>query len=151
MNEQAPKVLVTGGAGYVGSVLVPHLLSEGFRVQVVDNLRQGGLGILPNFIHPNFQFAEVDILETRRLKELAADADMVVHLAAIVGYPACKKWPEEARRTNLGGTLSLLEAIPDTDLSRVATVELRVACEALRLDTDLSKVAMVELSQPHGR
>lgn len=107
------RVLVAGGAGYVGSVLVPHLLSSGFAVTVLDNLRQGGEGMLPNFIHPDFRFVEGDILETGRLRELTKGVEMVVHLAAIVGYPACKKWPEEARRTNVDGTRSLLSALED--------------------------------------
>ena len=109
-----PKVVVVGGAGYVGSVLVPHLLAQGFSVTVVDNLRQGGEGMLPNFIHPEFHFVEADILEARKLKELCKGAEMVVNLAAIVGYPACKKWPEEARRTNVDGVHSLLSALEDS-------------------------------------
>lgn len=109
-----PRVVVTGGAGYVGSVLVPHLLQSGFRVHVVDNLRHGGESMMGNFIHPGFTMTQMDILETARLRQECAGADLVVHLAAIVGYPACKKWPEEARRTNVDGTCSLLEAIPQS-------------------------------------
>lgn len=108
----APRIVVTGGAGYVGSVLVPHLLSEGFRVHVVDALRFGGEGLLPNFIHPRFSFTELDVLEHQKLREVMKDADAVVHLAALVGYPACKKWPDEARRANVDGTRSVLDAMP---------------------------------------
>ncbi len=106
------RIVVTGGAGYVGSVLVPHLLREGYRVHVVDNLRFGGEGMLPNFIHPNFTFSQLDVLEHAALKKVLAGADAVVHLAALVGYPACKKWPDEARRTNVDGTRSVLDAAP---------------------------------------
>lgn len=106
------KVVVTGGAGYVGSVLVPYLLGQGYRVHVVDNLRFGGESLLPNFIHPRFSFSQLDILDHARLREEMAGADAVVHLAALVGYPACKKWPEEARRTNVDGSRSVLEAAP---------------------------------------
>jgi nucleoside-diphosphate-sugar epimerase len=85
-------------------------------VHVVDNLRCGGEGILPNFIHPNFSFTEMDILDPGFKRELEG-AELVVHLAAIVGYPACKKWPDEARRTNLGGTRALIDALkPETRL-----------------------------------
>ncbi len=106
------RIVVTGGAGYVGSVLVPHLLAEGYRVHVVDNLRFGGEALVPNFIHPGFSFTQLDVLEHAALRRELAGADAVVHLAALVGYPACKKWPDEARRTNVDGTRSVLEAAP---------------------------------------
>jgi nucleoside-diphosphate-sugar epimerase len=106
------RIVVTGGAGFVGSVLVPHLLSEGYRVHVVDALRFGGEGLLPNFIHPNFSFAEADVLDAPRMRKELAGAHAVVHLAALVGYPICKKLPEEARRTNVGGAEVVLGEMP---------------------------------------
>ena len=54
------KVLVTGGAGYVGSPLVPALLAEGYAVKVLDNLTYGGFGLLQNFMNPNFEFIKGD-------------------------------------------------------------------------------------------
>ena len=57
------KVLVTGGAGYVGSVVVRQLLANGHRVHVVDNLMFGGQTMLPLFINPNFSFSKVDICD----------------------------------------------------------------------------------------
>ncbi len=112
MKDAGMKVVVTGGAGYVGSVLVPHLLQRGYRVHVVDNLRFGGEAMLPNFIHPAFSFRQGDVLDQVALRRDMADAGAVVHLAALVGYPACKKWPEEARRTNVDGAKSVLDSIP---------------------------------------
>jgi nucleoside-diphosphate-sugar epimerase len=106
------RIVVTGGAGFVGCVLVPHLLSEGYRVHVVDALRSGGEGLLPNFIHPNFSFAEADILDAARMRKELAGADAVVHLAALVGYPVCKKFPDEARRTNVEGMATVLGEMP---------------------------------------
>lgn len=105
------RIVVTGGAGYVGSVLVPHLLAEGYRVHVVDNLRFGGEGMLANFLHPAFSFAQVDVTDTAAMKRELAGVDAVVHLAALVGYPVCKKSPEEARRTNVDGTQNVLDLI----------------------------------------
>ena len=106
------KVVVTGGAGYVGSVLVPYLLQNGYEVHVVDNLRFGGEAMLPNFIHPRFHFHKLDVLEHAALREVMKGAEVVVHLAALVGYPACKKWPDEAKRVNVEGSRSVLEAAP---------------------------------------
>lgn len=106
------KIVVTGGAGYVGCVLIPHLLAHGYHVRVIDNLRFGGEGMLPNFIHPNFSFLEGDVLDHAMMRRELADADAVVHLAALVGYPICKKFPDEARRTNIDGTRSVLDATP---------------------------------------
>ncbi len=105
------KIVVTGGAGYVGCVLVPHLLAAGYEVRVIDNLRFGGEGMLPNFIHPKFSLLQGDVLDHAMLRRELADADAVVHLAALVGYPICKKFPEEARRTNVDGTRSVLDAM----------------------------------------
>ncbi len=108
----AHRIVVTGGAGFVGCVLVPHLLAEGYRVHVVDSLRFGGDGLLQNFIHPNFSFSEADVLDSARMRKELAGADTVVHLAAMVGYPICKKFPEEARRTNVGGAEVVLGQMP---------------------------------------
>lgn len=104
-------IVVTGGAGYVGSTLVPHLLAQGYRVTVLDNLRFGGEGMIPNFIEPGFRLVEMDILEHDRLRAEVSGADVVVHLAAMVGYPLCKKLPDEARRTNVDGTRALLDVM----------------------------------------
>ncbi len=116
------RIVVTGGAGYVGSVLVPHLLTQGYRVHVVDNLRFGGEGMLGNFIHPNFTFAVADVTDAAAMKRELAGADAVVHLATLVGYPACKKWPDEARATNVQGTQNVLDALrPETKLINFST------------------------------
>ncbi len=106
------KVVVTGGAGYVGSVLVPHLLQAGYAVHVVDNLRFGGDAMLGNFIYPNFKFTQGDVADFGLLKRVFADADAVVHLAALVGYPVCKKFPDEAQKTNMEGTQKVIDAMP---------------------------------------
>jgi len=102
------RILVTGGAGYVGSVLVPMLLHAGHHVRVVDSLLYGGEGLLPNFGHKHFEFAKGDIRDEGTVAMAYQDADAIIHLAAIVGYPACKKDPALAHQTNVLGT-QLLE------------------------------------------
>ncbi len=109
------KVVITGGAGYIGSTLVPILLGKGYRVHVIDNLTFGGQALIPHFLHPNFTFSEVDVRDRNSLINELSDAQVVIHLAALVGYPLCKKSPREAVDVNVQGARNVLElAPPDT-------------------------------------
>lgn len=104
------KVLVTGGAGYIGSTLVRHLLVNKYDVVVFDNLLQGGDGVLSFLGCPSYKFIKGDIRNISEVKEALNDVDYVVHLAAIVGEPACRKYPEEAKAINLDGTRNVFDA-----------------------------------------
>jgi nucleoside-diphosphate-sugar epimerase len=95
---------VTGGAGYIGSTLVPMLLEQGHQVAVFDALQHGIAPILSLFRDPRFSFARGDVRDRQALADFARDADAFVHLAAISGYPACEQAPDEARSTNVEGT-----------------------------------------------
>jgi nucleoside-diphosphate-sugar epimerase len=108
------KILVTGGAGYVGGTLVPLLLREGHDVLVLDSLLYGGAAILPLFGLPGFDFIRGDVCDPATLKRALRGADAVVHLSAIVGYPACKRDPELAVKVNLEAT-RLLNALREPD------------------------------------
>jgi len=94
------KILVSGGAGYIGSVVVRLLLSNGYQVRVIDNLRYGGETIIELMNDENFEFAKGDVRSQEDLTEALKNIDYVVHLAAIVGDPACAKEPDLARETN---------------------------------------------------
>ncbi len=83
------KVLVTGGAGYIGSVLLRLLLKEGYYVRVLDNLSFGGESIVELLNYDEFDFINGDIRNKDDLIKAMKDIDYVVHLAAIVGDPAC--------------------------------------------------------------
>ncbi len=93
MSEQK-HILVTGGAGYIGSLLSGELLRQGYLVTVVDELLFGGDSLVAYLNHPNFRFAKHDVWEPRTLRAALKDdwpvPDAVVHLAAIVGFPACQ-------------------------------------------------------------
>ncbi len=106
------RVVVTGGAGYVGCLVVRWLLGAGFRVHAIDNLMYGPAGILPLFVHPNFSFSKLDVLEHKLLLKELKGADAVIHLAGLVGYPLCKKHPELAVRVNVDGTRTVAEGMP---------------------------------------
>nr|HRC95141.1 SDR family NAD(P)-dependent oxidoreductase [Tenuifilaceae bacterium] len=98
------KVLVTGGAGYIGSVLVRQLLEHNYRVVVLDSLMYGGESLLDLFNNNNFDFVKGDIRREEDIAMAMKGVDFVVHLAAIVGDPACAKQPELAKSTNLDGS-----------------------------------------------
>ncbi|MBE0534075.1 MAG: NAD(P)-dependent oxidoreductase [Phycisphaerae bacterium] len=112
------KVLVTGGAGFIGSVLVRSLLADGHRVCVLDNLLYGGDGLLGVWSDPGFSFVRGDVRDSRTVEELLTDVDAVVHLAAVVGDPACARHPHLAQTVNLDASLSLLEACRDSGVFR---------------------------------
>jgi nucleoside-diphosphate-sugar epimerase len=102
------RVLVTGGAGYIGCVAVSKLLRAGHQVTVLDSLRKGGLGLLPCAANPRFRFVHGDVRDEQVVKQALSGVDVIVHMAAIVGFPACAKDPVMARTSNVDGTLNLI-------------------------------------------
>lgn len=107
-------VLLVGGAGYVGSVLARRLLAVGARVRVLDALYYGnGAAVAELVPQESFSFLRGDFCDTSTLTTALEGVTDVVHLAALVGDPICKKYPDEARRINQHGTIRLLEALGD--------------------------------------
>lgn len=88
------KVLITGGAGYLGSVMSEVLLSKGYSVTVLDNLIYKQLSITTFCHNKNFKFVYGDVRDSQLLSDLVETHDIIIPLAAIVGMPACKKDPE---------------------------------------------------------
>lgn len=103
------KILVTGGAGYVGSTLVPILLSAGHVIRVLDNLTHGGASLLAVWSDPAFEFRHGDVRDRQAVRSALSGMEAVVHLAAIVGDPACARDPDLAREVNLKASLALIE------------------------------------------
>jgi nucleoside-diphosphate-sugar epimerase len=103
------QILITGGAGYVGSTLTPLLLAAGHQVRVLDHLAHGGESLLGVWCHPGFEFIHGDIRDRTTMRNAVSGRDAVVHLAAVVGDPACSRQPDLAREINLDASLALIE------------------------------------------
>jgi len=101
------KILVTGGAGYIGSTLVPILLSSGHQVCVLDNLIYGGKSLLGVWPDPNFELYVGDVRNEQSVRTALKDVEVVIHLAAIVGDPACARQPDIARSINVDASIQL--------------------------------------------
>lgn len=112
------KVLVTGGAGYIGSVLVRQLLNKGYQVRAIDNLNFGGDALIDVMQHPNFEFLKGDVREADTVTKALEGIQAVAHLAAIVGDPACKKYSDDANTTNWDGSVALFNAAEAAGVKR---------------------------------
>ena len=108
------RVLVTGGAGYLGSILCEHLLAAGHRVTVLDNLMYGQVSLFHLCAHPAFGFVFGDARDDRVLATLLSEADAIIPLAAIVGAPACDRDPMLATSVNLDA-IRLLNRLRSSD------------------------------------
>ncbi len=110
------KVLITGGAGFIGSHLTEHLLAAGNSVRVLDNLSTGKRENLP--VHPQLEFMQGDIREQRLVSEAAHGMQAIVHLAAVASVQASVDDPTATHATNFDGTLNLLEAARQENIRR---------------------------------
>ena len=93
-------VLITGGAGYLGSVLAEVLINKGYKVTILDNLIYKQTSVAPFVYNPNFNFILGDVTDESTLKPLVESHDVIIPLAAIVGMPACKAQPELTVKVN---------------------------------------------------
>jgi nucleoside-diphosphate-sugar epimerase len=105
------KVLVTGGAGYLGSVLVPALLDRGFAVTVVDNFMYGQDSLAAVCYRPEFSVVRGDVRSIETMRPLVKSADIIIPLAALVGAPLCDRDPLAATSTNLTAIADMLELL----------------------------------------
>jgi nucleoside-diphosphate-sugar epimerase len=112
-------VLVVGGAGYIGSALVRKLLAANKKVRVMDSLVYGGGAIRDLLQHPNFQLQIGDCRKTQDLIAAVKDVDSIIHLAAIVGDPACELNPQISQEINYAATRMLIEVAKGHSVRRL--------------------------------
>ena len=116
--SDAHSILVTGGAGYVGSVLVPKLLDEGHRVKVMDLFIYGD-DVFQNYTsHPNLELIKGDIRDEDIVRRGVADTDTVIHLACISNDPSCDLDPELTKSINFDAFLPLMKLSKDSGVGR---------------------------------
>ena len=109
MQNDKKKILVPGGAGYLGSVLIPRLLQAGHQVRVLDNFMFQQSSLLPYFIDPNFECMEGDVRDRETLKRAVDGVDLIVNLAALVGAPLCAKYEKDTWDINYEAALAMDE------------------------------------------
>jgi UDP-glucose 4-epimerase len=109
------RFLITGGAGFIGSALANRLVQEGHHVRVLDDLSAGD----PARLHHKVLFTRGDVQDVPKLWSLLQKVDCVYHLAARVSVPESILYPREYNAVNVGGTVSVMEAIRDAGVQRV--------------------------------
>jgi len=107
--------LITGAAGFLGSALAEHLAREGHQVRGLDDLSTGN----PQALSPDVHFTRGDVNDRPKLWTLLQEVDCVYHLAARVSVPESVLYPREYNAVNVGGTVSLMEAMRDVGVRRV--------------------------------
>jgi nucleoside-diphosphate-sugar epimerase len=111
MKQQS--IFITGGAGYIGTSLIPLLLERGHQVTVYDSLMfNNGDKLLPYITNPNFKFISGDVRDAESVAKHIKGHDIVIHLAALVGFPICReKGEEESHSVNVIGTQNVINAL----------------------------------------
>jgi nucleoside-diphosphate-sugar epimerase len=110
------KVLITGGAGYLGSVLTENLLNSGYSVTILDNLMYNQTSLIHYSHNKNFDFIYGDVRNHNLLEELVPSFDVVIPLAAIVGFPACDRDKDLATAVNYEHVRKICEIVKDTNI-----------------------------------
>ena len=105
------KILLTGGAGYLGSTMTGYLLDAGYEVTVIDNFMFGEASLNHFCNHDRFKVVNGDVRVKETIAPLVAEADIIIPLAALVGAPICKKDPIAAKSTNFDAVLLLLNLV----------------------------------------
>jgi len=105
------RILITGGAGYLGLIIIDQLLKDGYKVTCYDGLRYGQKNIPPFFNNPNFNFIFGDVRDRDKLRKILPDFEVIIPLAAIVGMPACDNNPRDAKEINTDAVIWLSDVM----------------------------------------
>ena len=105
------KILVTGGAGYIGSMLCTYLIEEGFNVTVIDKFDFSRDSLNHLRFHNNFDLIEGDITSIKVLKKHIKNKDFIIPLAALVGAPLCDKFPKRTVQVNVNSIKKIMKLI----------------------------------------
>ena len=142
------KIAITGGAGYVGCRLSEHFLKQGHEVDCIDWMRWGVTPILNIIDHPNFHLHVMDIRD-KEVESVIKSADAVIHLAGIVGYPACDSEPLLAHSINVEATKRVIDATGDKPFVYASTGSvygaLNSTCTELSETNPISKYSEYKL------
>jgi len=111
-------ILVTGGAGYVGSTFIRDALAKGYRVRCLDLLIYGGKTLVGFLYNPNFELIKGDVRIKKDVEEALENVDVVVHLAAVVGDLPCQVAPKSALQINFTGTQLVAETAKNKKIRR---------------------------------
>ncbi len=137
--------LVTGAAGFLGSALANRLAKEGHQVRGLDDLSAGD----PGRLEPDVMFSRGDVTDRPKLWTVLQDIDCVYHLAARVSVPESVLYPREYNAVNVGGTVSLMEAIRDVGVQRVVFIS-SGAVYGDRGDQPLAEKAVADPRSPYA-
>ena len=110
------KILITGGAGYLGSVITGKMLNAGHEVVVLDKLIFNQTSLLVYTSNPNFKFIHGDVRNESLLEKLCNEVDVIIPLAAIVGFPACDAEPELAKEINFNQIFNIVKFTKDKNI-----------------------------------
>ncbi len=143
------QVLVVGGAGYIGSLLVERLLEKGYRVRVLDSLLYGGEPLRPVGNHRNFELIVGDCRNIQDVVRAVRGVESIIHLAAIVGDPACNQEHGPALETNYAATRMLIEIAKGHGVGRLLFAS---SCSVYGgTDVEMDENAAVEPISLYGR
>ncbi len=139
------KFLITGAAGFLGSALANRLAREGHQVRGLDDLSTGD----PQALKPDVHFTRGDVSDRPKLWTLLQDVDCVYHLAARVSVPESVLYPREYNAVNVGGTVSLMEAMRDVGVRRVVLIS-SGAVYGEQSDQPVKETALPDPNSPYA-
>ena len=124
------KILITGGAGYIGSLLATELLKKDHTITIIDSLMYGGNSLLHIINDPKLTFIKGDVRDDKLLKNECKKCDILIHLAAIVGYPGCEKDTKLAYDINQNSVKSISKYISKDQLVLFASTGTELSISA---------------------